>query len=151
MPQYIGFSTIDSCKPKTSNDVSVSGIDGGPGGIRRGVVFGKKYRMLDSQLVIQDFVNSLNIPLGSKVGQPGYGTKVWNFVFEPNTADVQFQLESEIRRIASTDPRINLNYVKAFPQENGILIEVQLAVAPFNQAQVISVFFNRGNNTANLI
>ena len=72
MPQYIGFSTIDSCKPKTSNDVSVSGIDGGPGGIRRGVVFGKKYRMLDSQLVIQDFVNSLNIPLGSKVGQPGY-------------------------------------------------------------------------------
>ena len=93
----------------------------------------------------------MNIPLGSKVGQPGYGTRLWNFVFEPNTADVQFQLESEIRRVASTDPRINLNYVKAFPQENGILIEVQLAVVPFNQAAVISVFFNRGNNTATLI
>jgi len=151
MPQYIGFSTKDSCKPKTSNDVSISGIDGGPGGIQRGIVWGKKYRLLDSQLVIQDFVNALNIPLGSKVGQPGYGTRLWNFVFEPNTADVQFQLESEIRRVASNDPRINLNYVKAFPQENGILIEVQLAVVPFNQAAVISVFFNRGNNTATLI
>jgi phage baseplate assembly protein W len=132
MPQYIGFSTKDSCKPKTSNDVSISGIDGGPGGIQKGIVWGKKYRLLDSQLVIQDFVNALNIPLGSKVGQPGYGTRLWNFVFEPNTADVQFQLESEIRRVASNDPRINLNYVKAFPQENGILIEVQLAVVPFN-------------------
>jgi phage baseplate assembly protein W len=151
MPQYIGFSTKDSCKPKTSNDVSISGIDGGPGGIQKGIVWGKKYRLLDSQLVIQDFVNALNIPLGSKVGQPGYGTRLWNFVFEPNTADVQFQLESEIRRVASNDPRINLNYVKAFPQENGILIEVQLAVVPFNQAAVISVFFNRGNNTATLI
>jgi phage baseplate assembly protein W len=151
MPQYIGFSTKDSCKPKTSNDVSISGIDGGPGGIQKGIVWGKKYRLLDSQLVIQDFVNALNIPLGSKVGQPGYGTRLWNFVFEPNTADVQFQLESEIRRVASNDPRINLNYVKAFPQENGILIEVQLAVVPFNQSAVISVFFNRGNNTATLI
>lgn len=151
MPQYIGFSTKDSCKPKTSNDVSINGLDGGTGGIRKGVVWGKKFRLLDSQLVIQDFVNALNIPLGSKVGQPGYGTKLWNFVFEPNTADVQFQLESEIRRVASNDPRINLNYVKAFPQENGILIEVQLAVVPFNQASVISVFFNRGNNTATLI
>jgi phage baseplate assembly protein W len=151
MPQYIGFSTKDSCKPKTSNDVSISGIDGGPGGIQKGIVWGKKFRLLDSQLVIQDFVNALNIPLGSKVGQPGYGTRLWNFVFEPNTADVQFQLESEIRRVASNDPRINLNYVKAFPQENGILIEVQLAVVPFNQSAVISVFFNRGNNTATLI
>lgn len=151
MPQYIGFSTKDACKPKSSNDVTAAGLDGGPGGIRKGIVWGKKFRLLDAQLVVQDFINALNIPLGSKVGQPGYGTKLWSFIFEPNTADVQFQLENEIRRVASQDPRINLNFVKAFPKENGILIEIQLAVVPFNNPATLSIFFNRANNVATLI
>ncbi len=151
MPQYIGFSTKDACKPKSTNQVTESGIDGGAGGIDKGITWGKKFKLLDAQLVIQDFINALNIPLGSKVGQPGYGTRLWSFIFEPNTADVQFQLENEIRRVAARDPRINLNYVKAFPNENGILIEVQIAVVPFNNPAVLSVFFNRASNVATLI
>jgi phage baseplate assembly protein W len=101
--------------------------------------------------VTQDFLNALNIPLGSKVGQPGFGTKVWSFIFEPNTSDVQFQLENEIFRVAAQDPRIILNSVKAFPKENGILLEVELAINPFNQPELISVFFNSATNTATFI
>ena len=149
MAQYVGFSTKDACKPKTTN--AVGGIDNGAGGIRQPIIWGKKYRLTDTQLVMQDFLNALNIPLGSKVGQPGYGTKVWSFIFEPNTADVQFQLENEIFRVAATDPRIILNSVKAFPQENGILLEVELAVNPFNQAELVSIFFNRATTTATFI
>lgn len=151
MPQYIGFSTKDACKPKSTNQVTESGLDGGAGSIDKGITWGKKFRLLDAQLVIQDFINALNIPLGSKVGQPGYGTKLWGFIFEPNTSDVQFQLENEIRRVAAQDPRLSLNYVKAFPKENGILIEVQIAVVPFNNPATLSLFFNRANNTATLI
>ena len=149
MAQYIGFSTKDACKPKTTN--AVGGIDNGIGGIRQTIVWGKKYRLTDVQLVLQDFLNSLNIPLGSKVGQPGYGTKAWSFIFEPNTSDVQFQLENEIYRIAGSDPRIILNSVKAYPKENGILLEVELAVNPFNQAELVSIFFNRATTTATFI
>jgi len=149
MAQYVGFSTKDACKPKTTN--AVGGIDNGPGGIRQPIVWGKKYRLTDVQLVMQDFLNALNIPLGSKVGQPGFGTKVWSFIFEPNTADVQFQLENEIYRVAGQDPRIILNSVKAYPKENGILLEVELAVNPFNQAQLVSIFFNRATTSATFI
>jgi phage baseplate assembly protein W len=149
MAQYIGFSTKDACKPKTTN--AVGGIDNGVGGIRQPIVWGKKYRLTDVQLVMQNFLNALNIPLGSKVGQPGFGTKVWSFIFEPNTADVQFQLENEIYRVAGQDPRIILNSVKAYPKENGILLEVELAVNPFNQAQLVSIFFNRATTSATFI
>lgn len=148
MATYIGFSTLDACKPKTTN--SPIGNAGGTGGIRKGIVFGKKYRITDEQLVILDFINSLNIPQGQKVGQPEYGTTLWSFIFEPNTADVQFKLEEEIRRVAGLDPRLIVNTVAAYPQENGILLEVELAIAPFNNAQVISVFFNQGLNRATL-
>ena len=112
------------------------------------VIFGKKYRMVDEKLVIQDFINALNIQQGQKVGNPGYGTSIWSFVFEPNTTDVRFQLEDEIRRVASQDPRMILNTVKTFPQENGILIELEMAVTPFNNAQTISVFFSNASGTA---
>lgn len=149
MAQYVGFSTKDACKPKTTN--AINGVDGGPGGVMQPVIWGKKYKLTDVQLVMQDFLNALNIPLGSKVGQPGYGTKIWSFIFEPNTADVQFQVENEIYRVASADPRIILNSVKAFPKENGILLEVEMAVNPFNQAQLVSVFFNRATTSATFI
>lgn len=146
MPTYIGFSTINANKPKSTN--VAAGADGGTGGITNPLIIGKKFRIVDEQLVLQDFVNALNIRQGEKVGQPDYGTTLWSFVFEPNTADVQFQLEDELRRVASSDPRLLLNSVRAFPQENGILIEMELAVAPFNNATTLGVFLNNSTNSA---
>lgn len=146
MPQYIGFSTINANKPKTTN--IGTGVDGGVGGIVQPINTGKKYKLVDAQLVIQDFVNALNIQLGQKVGQPEYGTTIWSFVFEQNTADMQFQLENEIRRVASLDPRLTLNYINAYPKENGILVEIEIAVQPFNNAGVLNLFFDNLTNKA---
>jgi phage baseplate assembly protein W len=146
MPQYIGFSTILANQPRTTN--APAGNDGGVGGIVRPVISGKKFKLVDQALVIQDFVNALNIQQGQKVGQPQYGTTLWGFVFEPNTPDVQFEIETEVRRVAGLDPRLVLNTVKAYPQENGILIELEVAVAPFNQGQLLSVFLDNQTNQA---
>jgi phage baseplate assembly protein W len=146
MASYIGFSTINANKPRTTN-ASV-GIDGGTGSVLNSLNPGKKYRLVDEALVVQDFINALNITQGQKVGQPEYGTILWTFVFEPNTFDVQTQLENEIRRVAASDPRLVLNTVKAYPQEGGILLEVELAIAPFNNAQLLSVFFDNRTNKA---
>jgi phage baseplate assembly protein W len=101
--------------------------------------------------VVRLFVNKAIVSAEPKRrGNPGYGTTLWSFVFEPNTADVQIQLELEIRRVASLDPRMLLNNVTAFPHEQGILIEVELAIVPFNNAQTLGIFLNNNNNTAAL-
>ncbi len=146
MPQYIGFSTRGANLPKTTNQPT--GNDGGVGTVKKSLNTGRKFRLVDEALVINDFINAINIKQGEKVGQPGYGTTLWGFVFEPNTANVQFQLENEIRRIANLDPRLLLNSVKGYPQENGILLEIECAVTPFNQAQVLSLFLDQGTNQA---
>lgn len=149
MAQYNGFSTQNVCSPKTTN--GIPGSAGGPGGIRRPLMFGKKFKLTDSDLVIQDFINALNIRKGSKVGQPNYGSEIWDYIFEYNTSDTQFRIENEIRRVAALDTRIILNYVKAYPYDNGILVEVEIAVNPFNQSTVLNIGFNTGTNTAALI
>jgi phage baseplate assembly protein W len=148
MPTYIGFSTINANKPRSTN--LMPGIDGGTGSTIAPINYGKKYRVVDEKLIIQDFVNALNIQQGQKVGKPDYGTTLWSFVFEPNTTDVQFQLQDEIRRVASGDPRMIINSVKAYPKDNGILIEIELAVVPFNRAQLLNVFFNNLTNSATI-
>ena len=146
MPNYIGFSTINANKPRSTN--LNPGKSGGTGSTVQPIVYGKKFRMVDEKLVIQDFINALNIQQGQKVGNPGYGTSLWSFVFEPNTTDVRFRLETEIRRVAGLDPRMILNSVKTYPQENGILIELEMAVTPYNNAQTLSVFFSNALGTA---
>ena len=148
MPSYIGFSTINAYKPQSTN--LPTGPAGGTGSVINPYNVGSQFGLVDSPLVIQDFVNALNIRQGEKVGQPGYGTTLWSFVFEPNTQDVTFQLENEVRRIATQDPRLIVDFIKTYPQENGILIEMQVAVAPFNQAALLSVFFNSSTNTASV-
>jgi phage baseplate assembly protein W len=148
MPTYVGFSTIGANEPKTTN--ASTGIDGGTGGVIKPTVPGKRYRIVDESLVVRDFINALNIQQGQKVGNPGYGSIIWSFIFEPNDAETQLRIENEIRRIASNDPRLIINTVKSYTQENGILLEVELAIAPFNNAEILNVFFNNLTNTATL-
>ena len=71
MPTYVGFSTINAEKPRTVNEIG--GIDNTGDLIKNPLVFGKKYRLTDAELVIQDLVNALNIRRGEKVGQQNRG------------------------------------------------------------------------------
>lgn len=146
MPTYIGFSTInaDTTESGAIKQVQFSNTRLEP------KTPTKKFRLVDTQLVIRDFVNALNIPQGQKVGQPGYGTILWDFIFEPNLPATQKQIENEIRRVASQDPRLQISYVNIYPKDHGILAEVELAVTPFNEPLVIGVFFNQRTNSASI-
>jgi hypothetical protein len=43
-------------------------------------------------------------------------------IFDQNDATTQFKIEDEIKRIATSDPRLILNTVKSYVQDNGILL-----------------------------
>lgn len=149
MATYLGFSTLNACNPKTTN--MTSGSAGGPGGIREGISWGNKFSLADAQLVVQDFINALNIRLGTKVGQPGYGTRLWDFIFEPNNTTTRIDIENEVRRVASQDPRLQLAELVTYTYDNGILLEIQCAVLPFNQPIAAKISLNRATQRADLL
>lgn len=148
MATYIGFSTVGANLPRSTN--VQTGNNGGFGNINRPINSGRKYKLVDSQLVIRDLLNAFNIRRGEKVGQPSYGTILWDFIFEPNDLSTQERIKTEVIRILTSDPRILVNYVSSFPQDNGILIEIEISVSPFNQAQVLSLFANSETNQLTL-
>ena len=69
MPKFIGFSTINRYK---------------------------KFTVTDYDLIKQDLLNALNIRQGELPGRPGFGTTIWEYVFEPQTQDVLTAMEQEM-------------------------------------------------------
>lgn len=140
MATYYGFSTQEL---NVKRSLTQYGPDGGVGTITQQPRLGKKFRLVDEQLVLRDFLNAFNIKQGDKVGQPDYGTNIWDYVFDPNVSEVINSIEEEVRRIASLDPRIMLNTVSANSWENGVLIEVQMAFNPFNTPIEFGFYLDR--------
>lgn len=149
MPTYIGFSTqhVENVR----NSGFTRGITGTISNTDKVQRSGKKFRTVDEQLVIQDLINSFNIVQGQKPGKPDYGTTLWSFIFEPNTADTRKELEHEIARIVQIDPRIILNNIQTENMEYGIMIQLELAISPFNNVTQLSVLFDQGSKTATAV
>jgi phage baseplate assembly protein W len=147
MAIYTGFSTQGTCQPRT---VETTGAFGGPGTITTQPRLVKKFTLTDSNLVVRDLINAFSIKQGDKVGQPTYGTTLWGFLFEPNTPDIITQMDTEIRRVVAQDPRITLNSLAVWPQENGVLFELEVAFDPFNQPLTIGLSMDRATGAVSL-
>jgi hypothetical protein len=72
-------------------------------------------------------------------------------VFEPQTIQTQNSINTEVQRVAGGDPRIFISDVQSYPQENGILIEIQLTVVPTQNAEILSIFFDQQQRTATYV
>jgi phage baseplate assembly protein W len=107
----------------------------------------KKFSLVDYDLVKRDVLNSLLIKQGEKPGNPNYGTSIWNIIFEPMTDDVMRDIETELRRTVQQDPRIKLERQSVYPQENGVLIELEITVLPTAEEQRLTLFFDQNLNT----
>ena len=111
----------------------------------------KKFTLTDFELIKRDLLNAFNIRQGQLPGRPGYGTVLWDYVFEPQTTQTQNAINAEVQRVAGGDPRIFISDVQSYPQENGILIEIQLTVVPTQNAEILSIFFDQQQRKATYV
>jgi phage baseplate assembly protein W len=124
MPTFIGFNTINQFK---------------------------KFTLVDFELIKRDLANAFNIQQGELPGRPGYGTTIWNYVFENQTPETEAQMLQELQRVAGGDPRIYLSNAQVYPQDNGILIELEVQVVPSTDAERLAIFFDQETRRASFI
>lgn len=108
----------------------------------------KKFTLVDFELVKRDLLNALNIKQGQLPGRPGYGTAIWNYLFENQTEATERAILAEIQRVASLDPRIYIQSANMYPQLNGILIELELMMVPGQNSEFLSIYFDQQTATA---
>ena len=124
MPTFIGFNTI-----------------GQP----------KKFTLTDFELVKRDLANALNIQQGELPGRPNYGTIMWSYIFENQTPETVQSILQEIQRVAGGDPRIYINNAQVYPQQNGMLIELDVQMVSSSTAERLSIFFDQETRRASYI
>jgi phage baseplate assembly protein W len=111
----------------------------------------KKFTLVDGELIKRDLLNAFNITQGQLPGRPSYGTTLWDFLFENQDQVTMAAIIREIQRVAGYDPRIQISNVEVFPQENGLLIQVELAIVPSTDAQRLSIFFDQQQRRASYV
>jgi phage baseplate assembly protein W len=111
----------------------------------------KKFTLTDFELIKRDLLNAFNIRQGQLPGRPGYGTVLWDFLFENQLEELQTSIEREVQRVAGGDPRIYISDIQTYPQDNGILIELELQVVPSTDAERLSIFFDLQQRNASYV
>ena len=111
----------------------------------------KKFTLTDFELIKRDLLNAFNIRQGQLPGRPAYGTVLWDFLFEIQLEELQTGIVNEIQRVAGGDPRIYISDTQVYPQDNGILIEIELQVIPSSDAQRLSIFFDLQQRSASYV
>ena len=108
----------------------------------------KKFTLVDRELIKRDLLNAFNITQGQLPGRPGYGTILWSYLFETLDQTTMSRMVREVQRVAGGDPRINLIDANVYPNENGVLIELELQFAPNTSSELLSVFFDQQQRIA---
>lgn len=108
----------------------------------------KKFTLTDFELIKRDLANAFNIQQGQLPGRPEYGTIIWGYVFENQTPETVENIVNEVQRVAGGDPRLYIKDVAVYPQQNGLLIEMQLQVVPSSNAERLALFFDQQSRRA---
>ena len=111
----------------------------------------KKFTLTDGELVKRDLLNAFNIRQGTLPGRPGYGSTLLDYIFENQDTVTERAVIAEIQRIAASDPRIYISDLNYYPQENGVLIELQIQIVPGTTTEQLSIFFNQSTRQAGFV
>jgi phage baseplate assembly protein W len=110
-----------------------------------------KFTLTDFELIKRDLSNAFNIQQGELPGRPGYGTTIWSYIFENQTPDVEKAIVQEMQRVAGGDPRVYLSDIQIYPQDNGMLIELQIQIVASETAERLAIFFDQESRRASFV
>ena len=106
----------------------------------------KKFRLVDFDLIKQDIINHFYIRKGEKLMNPNFGTIIWNVIHEPFTEDLKSVITTDIKAIASYDPRVSFDNIIITEYDRGIQIELELRYLQTNQSSLMNLQFDNQSN-----
>lgn len=107
----------------------------------------RKFRLTDFELVKRDIINHFHIRKGEKLMNPNFGTIIWNVLHEPLTDDLKSVITSDVKDIASYDPRVSVDNVIITEYDRGLQVELELRYLQTNQINLLNLRFDSQSNT----
>lgn len=89
-------------------------------------------------------INLVRTPVGARPFNPDYGTRVYDYLFEPADTETELRLNEEIAQaIERFEPRARLVAIETSIQENGVEIKIEYYVVNVPDLQQIQTVITR--------
>lgn len=111
----------------------------------------KKFTLTDFDLIKRDITNAFSIRAGEVPGRPGYGTIIYNLLFENLTSETVTAIETEVKRVLSQDPRVQIDEVAVFAGGHTVVIELAVTTLPEQSAEKLFLNFNIDTQSVSII
>lgn len=111
----------------------------------------KKFTLTDKELIKRDLANAFSIRQGELVGVPTYGTIIWSYIFENQLQATEDQILSEVGRVIGMDPRVSLLNADIYPQNNGILLDIEITIVNTTEPERLALFFDQDTKSVNYV
>jgi phage baseplate assembly protein W len=105
----------------------------------------ESYSLYDLDLIKQDILNHFHVRQGERLMNPGFGTIIWDVIFEPLTENLKNLIIKNVESIVNYDPRVKVNNISVTAYESGIQIECDLIYLPYNISDAMRFKFDQNN------
>lgn len=103
-PYFVGFNTVDQPNPP--------------------------YSLTNVNLVKRDILNHFATPLGSRVMLPGFGTNIYNMLFDPFDEYTKGAIIEDAVRVVQSEPRVELISIDAYQEDQALNVVMVLLFKP---------------------
>lgn len=116
-PYFVGFNTVDQPNPP--------------------------YSLTNVDLVKRDINNQFATPLGSRVMLPGFGSAIYNYLFDPFDEYTKNSIIQDATRVVQSDPRVELISIDVFQEDQALTVAMVLKFQPESITDSLFVIFSQ--------
>lgn len=101
--------------------------------------------LYDFPLIKQDIINHFHIKKGEKLSDPGFGTIIWDVLYEPLDGEMRELIAQDVTEVINYDPRVSVSSINVESFETGIQINADLVFLPYNISEALRFRFDQNN------
>jgi len=113
---FVGFNTVDHPQPP--------------------------YSLTNIELVKRDILNHFATPMGSRVMMPDFGTRIYDYLFDPFDEYTKNAIIADATNVVSSDPRVELISIDVFQEDQALNIIMNLLFKPESVTDNLFVIFS---------
>jgi len=115
-PYFVGFNTVDQPNPP--------------------------YSLTNVELVKRDILNHFATPMGSRVMLPSFGTRIFEYLFDPFDEYTKNAIVEDAVRVVQADPRVELVSVDVYQEDQALNVIMVLLFKPESITDNLFVTFS---------
>lgn len=100
------------------------------------------YNLNNIELIKRDIENTFATPLGSRVMLPNFGTRIYNYLFDPFDEYTKNAIIADAVNVIQSEPRVELVSVDAFQEDQALNVVMVLLFKPESITDNLFVTFS---------